>query len=72
MSGSSACPIVQEKRRALLEHAKNQRADMMVLAERRALPYMNHNQGFSSQSTSRANPSAIDTTRMPYNPMARQ
>ena len=72
MSGSSACPVVQEKRRALLEHAKNQRAEVMVLAERRAQPYTNRGQGFSSQSTSRANPSAIDTPKMPHNPMARQ
>lgn len=33
-SGNSACPIVQEKRRTLLENSKKQRAELLVLAER--------------------------------------
>ncbi|CAF4742888.1 unnamed protein product [Rotaria sp. Silwood1] len=34
ISGHSACPIVQEKRRALVEQAKRKRAELLVLAER--------------------------------------
>ncbi|CAF1203137.1 unnamed protein product [Rotaria sp. Silwood1] len=33
ISGHSACPVVQEKRRALVEQAKIQRAELLVRAE---------------------------------------
>ncbi|CAF1249978.1 unnamed protein product [Rotaria sordida] len=34
ISGHSGCPIVQEKRRALVEQSKKKRAELLVLAER--------------------------------------
>jgi hypothetical protein len=38
-SGHSACPIVQEKRRALLDQSKKQRAELLVLTERQQHRY---------------------------------
>jgi hypothetical protein len=41
-SGHSACPIVQEKPRALLDQSKKQRAELLVLAERQQHRYDYH------------------------------
>ncbi|CAF4620163.1 unnamed protein product, partial [Rotaria sp. Silwood2] len=46
ISGHSACPIVQEKRRVLVEQSKRQRTELLVLAERQQHRYDFHERDY--------------------------
>jgi hypothetical protein len=63
VSGHSACPIVQEKRRALLDKSKKQRAELLVLAERQQNRYEYHQNDYPTLNNNNLHPPASQSPR---------
>ncbi|CAF2956154.1 unnamed protein product [Rotaria sp. Silwood2] len=63
ISGHSACPIVQEKRRVLVEQSKRQRAELLVLAERQQHRYDCHEREYPTLGNDNLQP---PSSQMPH------
>jgi hypothetical protein len=68
LSGHSAYPIFQEKRRALLDQSKKQRAELLVLAERQQHRYDYHRNDYPTLNNYSIQPSARHSPRRTTEP----